>query len=126
MFSLRKRFSQFNFPYLARILFFILIFSGIWLMFTLSLRFQQPASSYIQSKLTRYLITLLWYRLATSSKVGANILQGPHHSAQKSTITGMLLSITLCSKSLSETENTLFIFFYPKIEISHRGMLRLS
>src|SRR4029453_11143489 len=35
---------------------------------------------------------------ATSSSSGAIILQGPHHSAQKSTITGLSLWVTSRSK----------------------------
>src|SRR5882757_2486958 len=40
---------------------------------------------------------------AISSSNGAIILQGPHHSAQKSTITGLLLCVTSRSKLDSST-----------------------
>src|SRR5436853_177535 len=39
--------------------------------------------------LTLPTFTLPSYSLATSSRIGAIILQGPHHSAQKSTSTGV-------------------------------------
>src|SRR4249919_232108 len=43
------------------------------------------------------------YSLATSSSAGANILHGPHHSAQKSTSTGCPDCSTSLSKVASET-----------------------
>ena len=42
------------------------------------------------------------YSLAISSRTGAIIIQGPHHSAQKSTKTGPSASNTSLSKLLSE------------------------
>ena len=44
------------------------------------------------------------YSLATSSKIGAIALQGPHHSAQKSTRTGVLLLILSLSYKLLQRE----------------------
>jgi hypothetical protein len=41
--------------------------------------------------------------VASSSRNGAIILQGPHHSAQKSTSTGSLARSTTASKLLSLT-----------------------
>src|SRR6185312_2421453 len=35
------------------------------------------------------ILTRSWYSLAISSRIGAIILQGPHHSAQKSRSTGL-------------------------------------
>src|SRR4029453_5848545 len=43
------------------------------------------------------------YSFATSSRTGANILHGPHHSAQKSTSTGWPDCSTSLSKVASET-----------------------
>src|SRR5260370_41598850 len=43
------------------------------------------------------------YSFATSSNTGANILHGPHHSAQKSTSTGFADCSTSLSKVASET-----------------------
>src|SRR3954463_398916 len=40
---------------------------------------------------------------AISSSTGATILQGPHHVAQKSTSTGLLLDNTSVGKEASET-----------------------
>src|SRR5438128_7936700 len=43
-------------------------------------------------------VTATAFSRATSSNSGAIILQGPHHSAQKSTITGLSLCVTSRSK----------------------------
>ena len=43
------------------------------------------------------------YSEANSSKAGAICLQGPHHSAQKSTTTGIFEPITSSSKVASVT-----------------------
>src|SRR5687767_877240 len=53
--------------------------------------------------LTFATLSLPWYEAATSSRIGAIILQGPHHSAQKSTSTGSLDFSTSASKSSSLT-----------------------
>src|SRR5664279_6404122 len=49
------------------------------------------------------IVILPSYCLAISSRTGANILQGPHHSAQKSTRTGLPDCRTSLSKVASET-----------------------
>jgi hypothetical protein len=41
------------------------------------------------SMLSLAIRTLSWYSAAISSRMGAIILQGPHHSAQKSSRTGL-------------------------------------
>ena len=43
------------------------------------------------------------YSFAISSKTGARVLHGPHHSAQKSTKTGLEELITSASKEVSLT-----------------------
>src|SRR5437899_1556588 len=50
------------------------------------------------STLTFATLTESAFSFAISSKSGAIILQGPHHSAQKSTITGLSLFVTSFSK----------------------------
>src|SRR5438477_11659535 len=47
------------------------------------------------------------YSLASSSTIGPIILQGPHHSAQKSTSTGVSDLSTSCSK-LASVKVTIF------------------
>src|SRR5690348_3551693 len=42
-----------------------------------------------------------WYSLAISSRIGAIILHGPHHSAQKSSSTGLSDLTTSCSNDAS-------------------------
>ncbi|MDT4878703.1 hypothetical protein FQZ97_1143220 [compost metagenome] len=48
-------------------------------------------------------LSLPSYEPATSSRIGAIILQGPHHSAQKSTSTGACASSTSAWKLASDT-----------------------
>src|SRR5688572_29727009 len=48
--------------------------------------------------LTLPILTRPSYSLASSSRIGATILQGPHHSAQKSTRTGVVDLRTSASK----------------------------
>src|SRR5882757_7488849 len=55
------------------------------------------------SMLTLATVTLPAMSVASSSKKGPIILQGPHHSAQKSTRTGPLARSTSASKLLSVT-----------------------
>src|SRR3954466_5821818 len=55
------------------------------------------------SMLTLATVTLPAMSVASSSRNGAIILQGPHHSAQKSTRTGSLARKTVSSKLLSLT-----------------------
>src|SRR3954452_15525945 len=55
------------------------------------------------SILTLETVTLPAMSVASSSRNGAIILQGPHHSAQKSTRTGSLARNTISSKLLSLT-----------------------
>src|SRR2546426_9215530 len=52
-------------------------------------------------------LTFPSYSLASSSRIGAIILQGPHHSAQKSTSTGVGEFSTSCSK-LASVNMTIF------------------
>ena len=49
------------------------------------------------------------YSFDISSIMGATILQGPHHSAQKSTTTGLSELMTNSSKLLSFTSNAIII-----------------
>src|SRR5262245_59907646 len=58
------------------------------------------------STLSFTIFTLPFIVPASSSSAGAIILQGPHHSAQKSTTTGWVLVSTSASKSVSETFET--------------------
>src|SRR5438876_3265793 len=53
---------------------------------------------WFSSTLTLAILTAPAFSRATSSRSGAIILHGPHHSAQKSTITGLSLWITSRSK----------------------------
>src|SRR5215813_10961150 len=55
------------------------------------------------STLSLTILTLPLSEPAISSSAGAIILQGPHHSAQKSTTTGSVALRTWASKSASET-----------------------
>ena len=55
------------------------------------------------SMLTLATVTRPSISVANSSRNGAIILQGPHHSAQKSTSTGSLAFSTTASKLLSLT-----------------------
>src|SRR3954452_22035146 len=55
---------------------------------------------------------------AISSRTGATILQGPHHSAQKSTSTGLSLPSTSLAKLVSVTVTVL-----PAIGRSHLSRL---
>ena len=47
------------------------------------------ASTGLASMSSLATVSRSWYSFATSSSTGANILHGPHHSAQKSTSTGL-------------------------------------
>src|ERR1700733_9564672 len=58
------------------------------------------------STLTLTILTLSGSSLATSSSKGAIILQGPHHSAQKSTMTSLSACNTSRSKSRAPTVET--------------------
>src|SRR2546430_13615260 len=53
---------------------------------------------WFSSTFTFATLTAPAFSRATSSNSGAIILQGPHHSAQKSTITGLSLCVTSRSK----------------------------
>src|SRR4051794_11718995 len=55
------------------------------------------------SMLSLATVSLSACSVAISSSTGATILQGPHHSAQKSTSTGLSLPKTSASKLLSVT-----------------------
>src|SRR6185503_4496130 len=58
--------------------------------------------------LTLPTFTLPSYSLASSSRIGAIILQGPHHSAQKSTRTGVVDFKTSSSKLAAVRVTILF------------------
>src|SRR5262245_49922076 len=60
------------------------------------------------SMLTLPTFTLPSYSLASSSRIGAIILQGPHHSAQKSTSTGVVDFKTSSSKFATVRVTILF------------------
>src|SRR3954451_17208459 len=64
------------------------------------------AGAGFSSTLSFTILTLPFIVPASSSSAGAIILQGPHHSAQKSTTTGSALFSTCASKSASETFET--------------------
>ena len=53
------------------------------------------------------------YSEATSSTVGPSCLHGPHHSAQKSTRTGLSEDKTYDSKFSRFTSTTLLIYLTP-------------
>src|SRR6478609_7277962 len=61
------------------------------------------ASSGFSSMLSLATFTLPWNSTASSSRLGAIILHGPHHSAQKSTTTGSADSRTSAWKLLIST-----------------------
>src|SRR5262249_43024017 len=61
------------------------------------------------STLSLTILTLPLSEPAISSSAGAIILQGPHHSAQKSTTTGSADLSTWASKSASETLPTVLL-----------------
>ena len=61
------------------------------------------ATAGFSSTLSLAIFTLPFISLAISSSAGAIILQGPHHSAQKSTMTGSLDLMTSASKLESVT-----------------------
>src|SRR4030095_17148956 len=67
------------------------------------------------------IVSLPSYSLATSSSTGANILHGPHHSAQKSTRTGLPDCRTSLSNVASDT--CLMASFMGNLLLSwrHRG-----
>src|SRR5271163_4424579 len=65
------------------------------------------ASCCSRSTLTLTILTLPGISLAISSSKGAIILQGPHHSAQKSAMTSLSDLRTSLSKSRAPTEETL-------------------
>ena len=58
------------------------------------------------------------YSFAISSKTGERVLQGPHHSAQKSTKTGCVELITSASKEASLTTLILSFMHSKKKEIN--------
>src|SRR6266516_7185513 len=60
------------------------------------------------SMLTLPTLTFPSYSLASSSRIGAIILQGPHHSAQKSTSTGVDAFKTSSSKLAAVRMTILF------------------
>ena len=62
-----------------------------------------PGMSGFASTSTLQTLTFPAYSVAISSRIGAIILQGPHHSAQKSTSTGKSLERTSVSKLSSVT-----------------------
>src|SRR5437588_9704981 len=64
---------------------------------------KRRAVSGLSSTLSLATVSLPWCSDAISSSAGAIILQGPHHSAQKSTITGVDDAPTVSSKVASET-----------------------
>src|SRR6266498_3810147 len=66
------------------------------------------AIDWYSSMLTLPTFTFPSYSLASSSRIGAIILQGPHHSAQKSTNTGVDALSTSCSKLASVRMTILF------------------
>src|SRR5437762_6055058 len=53
---------------------------------------------WLLSTFTLPILTAPAFSFAISSRIGAIILQGPHHSAQKSTSTGCALLVTSLSK----------------------------
>src|SRR5256885_7785827 len=53
---------------------------------------------WLLSTFTLPILTAPAFSFAISSRIGAIILQGPHHSAQKSTSTGCALLVTSVSK----------------------------
>src|ERR1051326_5804084 len=61
-----------------------------------------PASAWLSSTFTLPILSLPSYSSASSSRRGAIILHGPHHSAQKSTSTGVLALVTSVSKVASD------------------------
>src|SRR5215510_13584699 len=75
------------------------------------------------SILTLPTFTLPSYSLASSSRMGAIILQGPHHSAQKSTNTGVADFKTSSAKLASVRVTMLFADMRQggfKIEVNGR------
>src|SRR5215471_14132799 len=54
-------------------------------------------------------LSLPAYDVATSSRIGAIILHGPHHSAQKSTSTGSL-DFSTCSSNCSSLTWAILVF----------------
>src|SRR5919109_4552883 len=67
------------------------------------------AISGFSSTLSLAMVTLPWCSSAISSSTGETILQGPHHSAQKSTSTGVLDWSTSRSNVASVTAAALLI-----------------
>ncbi|CSA77869.1 Uncharacterised protein [Vibrio cholerae] len=61
------------------------------------------------------IVSLPAYSSATSSRIGAIILQGPHHSAQKSTRTGPAALITSFSKPSSVSCKILSLIFHSNV-----------
>lgn len=78
--------------------------------------------SLFSSTLSLPTVTLPSNSSAISDKIGAIILQGPHHSAQKSTKTGPLALITSASNFSSLNEIILSLILFSKFGHS----LRLS
>src|ERR1700685_3028648 len=67
----------------------------------------EPSSSVLSFTI----LILPAYSAAISSKIGPTARQGPHHSAQKSTNTGVVLLRTTSSKLAAVTGVVLLIFF---------------
>src|SRR5438067_1535061 len=65
------------------------------------------AISLLSSVLSLPTLTLPWNWSAILSMVGARARQGPHHTAQKSTSTGLSLLTTSCSQLAVVSSTTL-------------------
>src|SRR4029450_3498134 len=72
-----------------------------------------PGVAGLASMSSLAIVNLPSYVFATSSSTGANILQGPHHSAQKSTRTGFDDLRTSWSKVLSDTCLIISLMAFP-------------
>src|ERR1051326_2562881 len=71
---------------------------------------KRPASAGFSSTLTLAIFTRPACSAAISSRTGASILHGPHHSAQKSTTTGRVDWRTSLSKLVSLISIVVFMF----------------
>ncbi len=69
------------------------------------------ASSLLSSTLTLTKLTLPSYSADNSSTAGETALQGPHHSAQKSTKTGLLELRTSCSNSCVDLISFMIVIY---------------
>ena len=63
------------------------------------------------------MVSLSAFSPAISSSTGATILQGPHHSAQKSTSTGL----SLCSTSATKLASVTVLVLAPIVWLLKRG-----